>query len=68
MSARQDKTRQREVTDAGTIVSLSSHLQCQYSDKNIHFIQLKTLIAKRNLTWQTLQHPLYLIYFVYFTG
>ena len=39
-----DKTRQREVTDAGTTVPLSPHLQCRYSDDNIHFIQLKTLI------------------------
>ena len=41
---RQDKTRQREVTDAGTTVPLSPHLQCRYSDDNIYFIQLKTLI------------------------
>ena len=43
----QDKTRQREVTDAGTTVPLSPHLQCRYSDDNIHFIQLKTLIDLR---------------------
>ena len=30
---RQDKTRQREVTDAGTTVPLSPHLKCRYSDK-----------------------------------
>ena len=30
------KTRQREVTDAGTTVPLSPHLQCRYSDNNIH--------------------------------
>ena len=42
-----DKTRQREVTDAGTTVPLSLHLQCRYSDDNIHFIQLKTLIDLR---------------------
>ena len=29
----QDKTRRREVTDAGTTVPLSPHLQCRYSDK-----------------------------------
>ena len=44
---RQDKTRQREVTDTGTTVPLSPHLQCRYSDDNIHFIQLKTLINLR---------------------
>ena len=43
----QDKTRQREVTDAGTTVPLSPHLQCRYSDDNIYFIQLKTLIDLR---------------------
>ena len=43
----QDKTRQRDVTDAGTTVPLSPHLQCRYSDDNIHFIQLKTLIDLR---------------------
>ena len=29
-----DKTRQRGVTDAGTTVPLSPHLQCRYSDDN----------------------------------
>ena len=48
-SLRQVKTRQREVTDAGTTVPLSPHLQCRYSDNNIHFIQLKTLIDLRFL-------------------
>ena len=43
----QDKTRQRGVTDAGTTVPLSPHLQCRYSDDNIHFIQLKILIDLR---------------------
>ena len=43
----QGKTRQREVTDAGITVPLSPHLQCRYSDDNIHFIQLKTLIDLR---------------------
>ena len=49
--SRQDKTRQerrqREVTDAGTTVPLSLHLQCWYSDDNIRSIQLKTLIDLR---------------------
>ena len=45
---RQDKTRQGEVTDAGTTVPLRPHLQCRYSDDNIHFIQLKTLIEFYN--------------------
>ena len=31
-----DKTRQREVTDAGTTVPLSPHLQCRYSDDNMN--------------------------------
>ena len=39
-----NKTRQRGVTDAGTTVPLSPHLQCRNSDDNIYFIQLKTLI------------------------
>jgi len=48
----QDKTRQdneRSRTQAGTTVPLSPHLQCRYSDDNIHFIQLKTLIDLRLL-------------------
>ena len=44
---RQDKTRQRGVTDAGTTVPLSPHHQCRNSDDNIYFIQLKTLIDLR---------------------
>ena len=40
----QDKTRQRGVTDAGTTVPLSPHLQGRYSDDNIYFIQLKSQV------------------------
>ena len=38
---RQDKTRQREVMDAGTTVSLSPHLQCRYSDKQFSLYSTK---------------------------
>ena len=36
-----DKTRQREVTDAGTTVPLSPHLQCRYSDKQYSLYSTK---------------------------
>ena len=39
--SRQDKTRQREVTDAGTTVPLSPHLRCRYSDKQYSLYSTK---------------------------
>jgi len=38
---RQDKTRQREVTDPGTTVPLSPHLQCRYTDKQYSLYSTK---------------------------
>ena len=43
----QDKTRQREVTDAGTKVPLSLHLQCRYSDKKVIGSSSKSMLHEQ---------------------
>jgi len=48
---RQDKPRQRKVTDAGTKVRITK-FQCRYSDKHIYFIRLNTPVDLRfRLCW-----------------